>query len=121
MSLRTMPLSASTLGPFEPSPGKGPAVSSAMTVHVPVDPLPTVDTSDAASLVGGLVERDAPAITFAAPPASASTAPPPNIWSRRRRCRNWAGRWRGLRRGRAGRVASHHDRAKLREHGESRP
>ena len=33
MSLRTMPLSVSTFGPFEPSPGKGPFVSSGMTSH----------------------------------------------------------------------------------------
>ena len=32
MSLRTMPLSVSTLTPFEPSPGYGPAVSSGMVV-----------------------------------------------------------------------------------------
>ena len=31
MSLRTMPLSVSTLGPLEPSPGNGPAVSSGIT------------------------------------------------------------------------------------------
>src|SRR5437879_10033359 len=33
MSLRTTPLSPSALGPFEPSPGNGPAVSSGMVVQ----------------------------------------------------------------------------------------
>ena len=32
MSLRTTPLSASTFGPLEPSPGNGPAVSSGISV-----------------------------------------------------------------------------------------
>ena len=34
MSLRTTPLSVSTSGPLEPSPGNGPAVSSGMTAQV---------------------------------------------------------------------------------------
>src|SRR5213076_2148282 len=34
MSRRTIPLWVSTLGPFDPSPGKGPAVSSGMGVAV---------------------------------------------------------------------------------------
>ncbi len=33
MSLRTTPVWDSTSGPFEPSPGNGPAVSSGMTSH----------------------------------------------------------------------------------------
>lgn len=33
MSLRTTPLSFSTFTPFEPSPGKGPAVSSGISAH----------------------------------------------------------------------------------------
>src|SRR6185369_9338342 len=33
MSLRTTPLWVSTSGPFEPSPGKGPAVSSGITAQ----------------------------------------------------------------------------------------
>ncbi len=33
MSARTMPLWARTFGPFEPSPGNGPAVSSGMTAQ----------------------------------------------------------------------------------------
>jgi hypothetical protein len=32
MSLRTTPLSVSAFGPFEPSPGNGPAVSSGISV-----------------------------------------------------------------------------------------
>jgi hypothetical protein len=40
MSLRTMPLSARTLTPFEPSPGKGPAVSSGVSATVVPDELP---------------------------------------------------------------------------------
>src|SRR3954447_2098613 len=35
MSLRTTPLSLSTSGPFEPSPGNGPPVSSGITEHDP--------------------------------------------------------------------------------------
>src|SRR3954452_24342749 len=42
MSLRTMPLWVNTLGPFEPSPGYGPAVSSGIS--------PT-DALDAAAVV----------------------------------------------------------------------
>ena len=33
MSLRTIPLWASTLGPFVPSPGYGPAVSAGIGAH----------------------------------------------------------------------------------------
>ena len=36
MSLRTTPLWVSTLAPFDPSPGYGPAVSSGVSVSVPV-------------------------------------------------------------------------------------
>src|SRR5262245_28078287 len=39
MSLRTMPESASAFGPFEPSPGYGPAVSSGMLEQLPL-PVP---------------------------------------------------------------------------------
>jgi hypothetical protein len=35
MSLRTIPESSSTLGPFDPSPGKGPAVSSGTSARSP--------------------------------------------------------------------------------------
>src|SRR5215813_13638240 len=37
MSVRTIPDSSSTSGPFEPSPGYGPAVSSGTSVRLPVD------------------------------------------------------------------------------------
>ena len=39
MSLRTMPLSVRTFGPFEPSPGNGPAVSSGISTHWSTVPL----------------------------------------------------------------------------------
>ena len=42
MSLRTTSLSVSTFGPFEPSPGNGPAVSSGIAV-VTFDPVLDVD------------------------------------------------------------------------------
>ena len=43
MSVRTTPLSASAFGPFEPSPGYGPAVSSGISlVLVAVLVLPVV-------------------------------------------------------------------------------
>jgi hypothetical protein len=37
MSLRTTPLSFRTFTPFEPSPGKGPAVSSGISAHAADD------------------------------------------------------------------------------------
>jgi hypothetical protein len=39
MSARTMPLCVRTSGPFEPSPGNGPAVSSGMTAQAAPDAL----------------------------------------------------------------------------------
>ena len=39
MSLRTIPLSVSTFGPFVPSPGNGPPVSSGIAVVAPAAPL----------------------------------------------------------------------------------
>ena len=36
MSLRTTPVDVSTVGPFDPSPGYGPAVSSVISAAVPV-------------------------------------------------------------------------------------
>src|SRR4051794_39591464 len=52
MSDRTMPESSSTLTPFEPSPGKGPPVSSGTSV---TRPEPVEDGADAES--EAVVER----------------------------------------------------------------
>ncbi len=49
MSARTIPLSESTSGPLEPSPGNGPAVSSGMTSQAP--PAAAADVLPAAPVV----------------------------------------------------------------------
>src|SRR5439155_468689 len=69
MSRRTTPLSVSTSGPFEPSPGYGPAVSSGIAVVI-VEAAPDVVVDDAP------VPAPAPffephAATIAATPATA--------------------------------------------------
>jgi len=89
MSRRTMPFCDKTLGPFDPSPGKGPAVSSGMgaqsavpaavaeapTVDV-VEPAPEVDVVDPAGVEPAEVEPSGlhPASTPSADPASSRRA-----------------------------------------------
>ena len=53
MSLRTTPLSVRTLGPFEPSPGYGPAVSWGIRLLqvLPVPPVVTPPVSLGAALL----------------------------------------------------------------------
>src|SRR5438552_4005892 len=83
MSLRTTPLCVRTSGPFEPSPGKGPAVSSGMTVAqsapaVAAPPLVAALTADAEAAPGVELADGAqptgPEKTFR--PGRPSTGPP---------------------------------------------
>ncbi|HEU4896598.1 MAG TPA: hypothetical protein VFX88_03375 [Actinomycetota bacterium] len=82
MSLRTIPESSSTLGPFDPSPGNGPAVSSGTTARSP----PPADEEE---VVAPEPEPVAPAEPPAPdPPQAASSAAalsPPNSPSTLRR------------------------------------
>ena len=87
MSLRTTPLSASTSGPFEPSPGNGPPVSSGITEQsvtvaavepavVVVAPLVVVEVDDDAPLVVAVASVESlppehPATASPRPPRSA--------------------------------------------------
>jgi hypothetical protein len=72
MSRRTTPLSLRTFGPFEPSPGYGPAVSLGMTsqseLDVPEEEEPEEDASDAAP--ESSVEQAATSGTMLAPASS---------------------------------------------------
>ena len=101
MSLRTMPLSARTFGPLEPSPGYGPAVSSLIGSQVAADPVSAAAAVSAtAALVADValvdVESlvdDVPVVSPVAPPvvadcllllpqaASASRLPPASSFS----------------------------------------
>ena len=63
MSLRTMPLSVRTSGPFDPSPGYGPAVSSLIGVH---DAVATVSAAAVLALVEATIAVD-PLVTVVAP------------------------------------------------------
>jgi hypothetical protein len=86
MSPRTTPESSSTLGPFEPSPGKGPPVSSGTSERSPPD-----ETEPAVVVVAP--EADVVAVEPCPgppdpPPQAASRAAalmPPNRPSTRRR------------------------------------
>ena len=83
MSLRTTPLSPSTSGPFEPSPGNGPPVSSGIIVQsvtvAAVEPAVVVVAPDVVD-----VDDDAPLVVAVAfgqslppeHPATASPSPP---------------------------------------------
>ena len=88
MSLRTAPVSGSTFGPFEPSPGNGPAVSSgtlaAHTAPPPVVPVPVVPVPVVPVVVDGEVGLLSPPqpISWRAP--KLAPMPPANV-SRRRR------------------------------------
>ena len=78
MSLRTMPESSSTLGPFEPSPGKGPAVSSGTSVRSPLaedEPVSSVEV-----VPGAAVAPEAESLVSDPPHAASSAAAlsPPN-------------------------------------------
>ena len=85
MSLRTIPLCVRTSGPFEPSAGYGPAVSSGIKAQSPDDDPASFE--DAAALVLGdppLVET--PHAASAAPstekPASCKTRRlPRSVWT----------------------------------------
>ena len=67
-----MPLSARASGPLDPSPGKGPAVSSGISVDGGPDD------------VSGVVEANAPPLR-ASSPTLATPAPAPIMVSTRRR------------------------------------
>ena len=69
MSLRTTPFSASTFGPFEPSPGNGPAVSSGISAHASPPDVEPGAASDVADAVD--VEPDVEAVLVLASPLSA--------------------------------------------------
>src|SRR3954471_13069842 len=78
MSLRTMPLSVSTLTPLEPSPGYGPLVSSGISSGDDGVPL-ALDVPAAA------LEWPAAEVVSSAHAASARMPAPPSIVSARRR------------------------------------
>ncbi len=68
MSLRTTPLWLSTSGPFEPSPGYGPAVSSGISV-----------VQSAAATAEALDDADADALALADEPAPGAQAAIPRL------------------------------------------
>jgi hypothetical protein len=74
MSLRTMPLSVSTFGPFDPSPGYGPAVSSLIGVHVAADAVSAdavvASVTDAMVVVDSEVTVVAPVVAAVLPAAA---------------------------------------------------
>jgi hypothetical protein len=74
MSLRTMPLSASAFGPFDPSPGNGPAVSSLIGVHVAVDAVSAdaavASVADAMVVVDPTAAAVAPVVAAVLPAAA---------------------------------------------------
>src|SRR5215204_1672754 len=71
MSLRTIPLWVKALGPLEPSPGNGPAVSSGIGVEVSVAAavVAVVPAAPAVAVAGVLVALDA---VVAVPPLVAA-------------------------------------------------
>ncbi|WP_232075588.1 hypothetical protein [Phytohabitans suffuscus] len=81
MSERTMPLSSSTLGPFEPSPGYGPAVSSGIS-PVAVAAAPVADAAAEEAEDGAEVPPPPPAPQAARP---IPVTPRPSALSTRRR------------------------------------
>jgi hypothetical protein len=82
-SLRTMSASVSTLGPLEPSPGNGPAVSSGIGSQL-VTAADGVELSVAAVESTPDVAAVVPALAAALPQAARATAPPASASSRRR-------------------------------------
>jgi hypothetical protein len=83
MSRRTTPAWVSTSGPFDPSPGYGPAVSSGIVEQV-VDAPKVVDVADAPLVVAVAAEPPPPVEQ----PAAATPRPP----STRSACRRENGR-----------------------------
>jgi hypothetical protein len=87
MSLRTMPESSSTLGPFDPSPGYGPPVSSGTLVRsaLPEDE-PVVPEVELGAEVVPFEAEPCPVVPEAPHAASRAAAPtPPNRPRTRRR------------------------------------
>src|SRR6476619_3489441 len=81
MSSRTMPLWVSTFGPFEPSPGYGPAVSSGISaVGVPV----LLDLTEV-EVVVVVVVADVEVVDPLQAATSAASPPPPRTARARRR------------------------------------
>src|SRR6476619_7517946 len=78
MSARTTPLWLSTSGPFEPSPGNGPAVSSGMTAQSAAAALLAAEAAavGAADADDDAADDDAP--VDGAQPAS-TTSPAPSL------------------------------------------
>ena len=78
MSARTTPLWLSTSGPFEPSPGNGPAVSSGMTAQSAAAALAAAEAAAVADADADddAAEDDAPA-DGAQPASTTSPAPSP--------------------------------------------
>src|SRR5918992_5689830 len=77
MSPRTTPLSVRTLGPFDPSPGNGPAVSSGISDVVPVEDSVSEDdvaVAPAPVVVSPSEPPQAATIAEPTPPASRPTA-----------------------------------------------
>ncbi len=69
MSLRTTPDSMRTFGPFDPSPGYGPAVSAGAAVAQEAASLAVAEVGGVATLAG-LVEPPEHAATSAEAPAA---------------------------------------------------
>src|ERR671914_2085873 len=76
MSSRTTPLSVRTLGPFDPSPGNGPAVSSGISDVVPADDSVSEDVAvaEAPEVVSPSEPPQAATMTEPTPPANRPTA-----------------------------------------------
>jgi hypothetical protein len=89
MSLRTMPLSVSTLGPFDPSAGNGPAVSAGMASSVEVEPV----VVDVAPPVAPLPVVPLVAVVPEAHPTRATRPAPASILSACRRSRRVTRSW----------------------------
>jgi hypothetical protein len=88
MSLRTTPSIANTSGPFDPSPGNGPAVSSGIFVQLLVVAVVVSVAAPVEPLVDGVVGGVVAALDddFELDPHAASTtmpaAPPPRSFKR---------------------------------------
>src|SRR3954470_16987343 len=82
MSLRTTPAWVRTSGPFEPSPGNGPAVSSGTGVVLEPDPLVVLEPE--ARVVVVPTARDAALFDVAQPARATTPTPPNNLRSSRR-------------------------------------
>ncbi len=91
-SLRTIPLCVRTLGPFEPSPGKGPAVSVGMVSQLTPVAVAGVEVGDPAPVVGVVpaTEVEVALVAFCPElqPTKASTPAPARSFNVRRRSRS---------------------------------